>query len=187
MRLNGVLCVVCAVLTMALATNAVGRSSPLFPDRVFAVGSDPFSVAIGDLNGDGIPDLAVANAGSNSVSVLLGAGDGSFGGRRDFAVGGQPFSVAIGDLNGDGFPDLAVANQRSASVSVLLNQRVAPPPHCPGDADASGAVNIKDITSVLSNWGAACAAPCAGDSNADGAVNFADITSVLSNWNRTCP
>ena len=76
----------------------------------FGTGSNPHSVAIGDLNGDGKPDLAVANSASNTVSVLLGNGDGTFGAKTDFATGVDPRSVAIGDVNGDGKPDLAVAN-----------------------------------------------------------------------------
>jgi hypothetical protein len=94
----------------------------------FATGFFPVSVAIGDLNGDVTPDLAVANRLSSTVSVLLGNGDGTFQARQDFATGSVPFSVAIGDLDGDGTPDLAVANQDSDSVSVLLNQCVAPVP-----------------------------------------------------------
>jgi hypothetical protein len=79
-------------------------------------------VAISDLNGDGKRDLAVADAGSNSVSVLLGNGAGGFGAATSYAVGRYPDSVAIGDLNGDGKPDLAVGNSGSSekSVSVLL-------------------------------------------------------------------
>ncbi|MBI3424632.1 MAG: VCBS repeat-containing protein [Acidobacteria bacterium] len=86
----------------------------------FDAGSSSFSVAISDLNGDGKPDLAVANRDSNNVSVLLGTGAGSFGAAINFGVGTQPHSVAISDLNGDGKLDLAVANEMSANVSVLL-------------------------------------------------------------------
>src|SRR5439155_969855 len=83
---------------------------------------NPISVAIGDLNGDAKPDLAVANNGSvsNTVSVLLGDGAGGFGSKTDFATGASPRSVAIGDMNGDGKPDLATANLGSNTVSVLL-------------------------------------------------------------------
>ncbi len=88
----------------------------------FGVGTDPFSVAIGDFNNDGKPDLAVANDNSNNVSILLGTGAGSFGAATNFAVGANPRSVAIGDFNGDGKTDLAVANINRANVSILLNQ-----------------------------------------------------------------
>jgi hypothetical protein len=78
-------------------------------------------VAIGDFNGDGIPDLAVANSFSNNVSILLGTGTGTFGAATNFTVSGSPISVAIGDFNGDGMSDLAVANFGSNTISILLN------------------------------------------------------------------
>ncbi len=56
----------------------------------FATGAVPASVAIGDLNGDGKPDLAVANFNSNTVSVLLGNGTGGFGAKTDFADRDEP-------------------------------------------------------------------------------------------------
>nr|NCR65247.1 hypothetical protein [Microcystis aeruginosa LL11-07] len=86
----------------------------------FSVGSGPLSVTVGDFNGDGKSDLAVANRNSNNVSVLLGTGTGSFGTATNFTVGSGPFSVTVGDFNGDGKSDLAVANNSSNNVSVLL-------------------------------------------------------------------
>src|SRR5262249_31152770 len=84
-------------------------------------GRNPSSVAIGDLNGDGHPDLAVTNAGSNTVSVFLNDGIGNLAlAAAPYPTGTNPESVAIGDLNGDGLPDLAVANRDSNTVSVLL-------------------------------------------------------------------
>jgi hypothetical protein len=77
-------------------------------------------VAIGDLSGDGVPDIAVANAGSNTVSVLLGNGNGTFRPKTDLGTGSGPVAVAIGDLNGDGRSDLAVANFNSNTASALL-------------------------------------------------------------------
>jgi hypothetical protein len=93
----------------------------------FTTGTSPYSVAIGDLDGDGKPDLAVANSGSNTVSVFRNTSTsgsivaGSFAAKVDFTTGTQPNSVAIGDLDGNGKPDLAVANFGSASVSVFRN------------------------------------------------------------------
>jgi hypothetical protein len=77
-------------------------------------------VAIADLNADGKLDLAVANYNSNTVAVLLGNGNGTFGAKLDYATGLGPFSVAITDLNADGKLDLAVANYNSNTVSALL-------------------------------------------------------------------
>src|SRR3954453_12866126 len=56
----------------------------------YAVGSNPSSVAVGDFNGDGTPDLATANSLSNDVSVLLGNGAGTFGTATNYAVGSAP-------------------------------------------------------------------------------------------------
>ena len=83
-------------------------------------GLAPSAVAIGELNGDGQRDLVVANRGSNTVSVFLGTGGGSFGPRTDLPTGTAPVAVAIKDVSGDGFPDLAVANSGDATVSVFL-------------------------------------------------------------------
>jgi hypothetical protein len=71
---------------------------------------------VGDLNGDGVLDLAVANSGNNTVSVLLGTGDGTFGDARNFSAGIGPQSVATGDFDGDGVLDLVVT---SGTVRVL--------------------------------------------------------------------
>ena len=92
------------------------------PGSPFAVGSVPYSAAVGDFNGDGIPDLAIANESSSSVTVLLGNGSGGFTAApgSPFAVGSGPVSVVVGDFNGDGIQDLAVANLGSANVTVLL-------------------------------------------------------------------
>jgi hypothetical protein len=98
----------------------------------YAVGDEPSSVAIGDLNGDQVPDLAVANSGWDNVSVLLGLGDGTFAAAVYYPAGNGPRSVAIGDLNGDQVPDLAVANGYSGNISVLLGL---------GDGAFAGAVN----------------------------------------------
>jgi hypothetical protein len=87
--------------------------------RNFAAGIYPESVAVGDFNGDGTLDLAVANnTVSGTVSVLLGNGDGTFQDARNYATGNGPDSVAVGDFNGDGTLDLAVAG--AGGVRVML-------------------------------------------------------------------
>ncbi len=78
-------------------------------------------MAIGDLDGDHDADLAVANAFSQDVSVLLNNGDGTFAADVTYGAGLGPRSVAIGDLDGDLDLDLAVANEFGRNVSVLLN------------------------------------------------------------------
>ena len=82
------------------------------PKTDFATGTAPAAVATGDFNGDGNLDLVVANSstGANSVSVLLGNGNGTFGAKTDFTTGSNPLSVTAGDFNGDGKLDLAAAN-----------------------------------------------------------------------------
>jgi hypothetical protein len=83
----------------------------------FAVGNLPSWVAVGDLNGDGKADLAVANgSGSDGASVLLGDGTGSFGAATSVPAGGSASFVTIADLNADGKADLAVVNSSTVSI-----------------------------------------------------------------------
>ena len=87
----------------------------------FSVGNGPWSVALGDVNGDGSPDIVTANSSNSSdVSVLLGDGAGGFASQTRFSVGNNPQSVVLGDVNGDGSPDIVTANFFSNDVSVLL-------------------------------------------------------------------
>jgi hypothetical protein len=82
--------------------------------------SNPRSVEMGDLDGDGNLDLSVAEASDNTVSILWGDGDGSFGSTTYFAAGAVPVSLALGDVNGDGYPDIAVANNSTNYVTILF-------------------------------------------------------------------
>jgi hypothetical protein len=86
----------------------------------FPAGVNPYSLALGDLNGDGFLDLVASNQNANTVSVLLGDGIGGFGAKTTFATGATPYGVSIGDLNGDGKADLVVVNATAFTVSVLL-------------------------------------------------------------------
>ena len=88
----------------------------------YAVGSNPYDGALGDFNGDGKPDLAVANNSTSNISVLLGNGDGTFGVKTDYDVGQPAYGVVITDLNSDGNLDIVAETAFSLTegVSVLL-------------------------------------------------------------------
>jgi hypothetical protein len=104
-----------------LLGNGSGSSGVSFqPQRSFATGVFPAAVAVGDVNGDGKPDLVTFDFGGDTASVLLGNGDGTFQDQPGLGVGPGPQSVAVADLNGDGKPDLIVADSASNTVSVLL-------------------------------------------------------------------
>ncbi|MGA7161805.1 MAG: VCBS repeat-containing protein [Bacteroidota bacterium] len=117
-------------VSLILNTTASGDPIPSFSNRIdLGTGERPISVAVGDLNGDGKPDLAVVNYKSSTISVFLnttvpGSSTPSFAPRKDFTTGDRPVSVSIRDLNGDAKPDLAVVNYRSNTVSIFLNTTV---------------------------------------------------------------
>jgi hypothetical protein len=115
------------------AGSRINRRRPLVVERLetralpgflaplhFDAGRGPNSVAVGDFNGDGFPDLVTANLASGDVSVLLGNGDGTFQPPRNMAIGGNPAAVVVGEFDGDSIPDLAVATPGDNSVKVLL-------------------------------------------------------------------
>src|SRR2546426_6605533 len=91
-------CAVWLMLLRAGPATAQGFSVGVRLD--FATGSGPVSVAIGDLNGDGKPDLAVANLNSATVSVLLRNSARGFAAQLGFTSGAYPLSQTIGDLDG---------------------------------------------------------------------------------------
>jgi FG-GAP-like repeat/Divergent InlB B-repeat domain len=95
-------------------------SVTFFGPANYPVGTGPVAAVVGDFNGDGKLDVAVANSGSDDISILLGNGDGTFKPATNFSAGGSsPVSIATGDFNRDGKQDLAVALQGSG-VTVLL-------------------------------------------------------------------
>src|SRR3954468_16235171 len=101
--------------TLHAATAQVTFSSSAYPSG----GSDTFSVT-GDFNGDGIPDLALADF-SNSVAILLGHTDGSYVLLDRYPVGHEPSQVVTGDLNNDGKLDLITAEGDNQVVLLLVN------------------------------------------------------------------
>ena len=133
-----VLCIVFTLMVVVVSSHSpvsARGAAPQKPTGNFAYpvtyglirdGSD--AVAIADLNGDGKLDLAVANEFSDTVSVLLGNGNGTFETPVSYSSGGtQPLAIAIADVNGDKIPDLIVTNVTPGTgdptyseVSVLL-------------------------------------------------------------------
>jgi hypothetical protein len=108
---------------LQLLTTSLGPSARSFGTIAkYPIGGVPPNlsfVAVGDFNGDGKQDLAVTNQLSNTVSILMGNGDGSFRPEVSLSTGTHPVSISVGDLNGDGRQDFVVANQ-SGTVSVFL-------------------------------------------------------------------
>ena len=88
----------------------------------FAVGYNPYSVAVADFNGDGYLDFATANLSSGNVTVLLGNGTGGFtpAPASPSIQGTKPVSMVVGDFNGDYIPDLAIVDSGSNNLTVLL-------------------------------------------------------------------
>ncbi len=101
--------------------STTGKASLFFP-----AGGLPSAVAIGDLNGDSLPDLVTSSTRfSDPINVLLANPDGTFQAPRRFAVGagldaGTTREIVLADFTGDGVLDIAVANPLSADVSLLI-------------------------------------------------------------------
>jgi hypothetical protein len=162
------------LVSIRLNTTAPGAATATFaPGQDFSTGLGPVSAAVADFNGDGEPDLAIANQFSSSVSVLVnttpaGADTATFAAKRNFATGAFPNSVAVGDFNGDGMPDLAVADVGSNKVSVLLN------------ATALGSVTPSLAPRKDFGTDSAPNAVAVGDLNGDGMPDLA-VTNFFSN------
>jgi len=97
------------------------------PRQAYDTGYQPGAIAVGDVNGDGIPDVIVANSGNgqklgNTISILTGNGDGTFQLQRTIATVSLPDSVVFADVNGDGRPDLIVGSDvnGTGTVGIML-------------------------------------------------------------------
>jgi len=147
----------------------LGNGDGTFAAKVnYPTASAPRGLVAADLNGDGKIDLAVASAGSDTVSVLLNEGNGTFPAQVDYPTGPVPVSIAAVDLNGDGKPDLAVAcssvlpSYVGTGVSVLINH---------GDGTFAAKVDYP------TGGGGSAVSVTAADLNGDGKPDLAALTS----------
>ncbi|PYI83116.1 MAG: hypothetical protein DME26_15695, partial [Verrucomicrobia bacterium] len=146
-------------------TQGASCPAPSFvPAGTFAAGTSPAYTVTNDFNGDGKPDLAVANEFSANVSVLLGNGNGTFQPAVNYGAGSSPNSVVAADFNGDGKRDLALTDAGSGSISVLLAN---------GDGTFQAAVNY--------GAGDTPRSVILGDFNGDGKVDLAVANRVSAN------
>ncbi len=115
-------------------SGAANVSSSTYSTQVsIGAGGSPYQVAIGDIDGDGNPDIVVVNQGTNNIGVYLNKGTGgtinsaSFAAMTTFSTGAvtgnlsNPFALALGDIDGDGKLDVITANIGNKTVSVLRN------------------------------------------------------------------
>lgn len=140
---------------------ALGNGDGTFAQPViYSAGINPYGIVAADFDGDGNLDVAVTNdndALTNSVSVFLGNGDGTFKPYVQYVVGQSPTMIATGDMDGDGKLDLMVMNDSpiGASVSVLF-----------GNGD--GTFQPQVVFPAAANW-----TIVPGDFNGDGRLDLA--------------
>ncbi|MBW1808752.1 MAG: VCBS repeat-containing protein [Deltaproteobacteria bacterium] len=116
-------------ISVCLGQGSNGRGNGTFgsADNI-AVGAGPEMVAAGDFNSDTIVDLATANGGAGSVSILLGNGDGTFQAPSSVIVGGTPAAVVVGHFDWDGRLDLAVSDTANNQITILRGVGVCTTP-----------------------------------------------------------
>ncbi|MCL5028325.1 MAG: T9SS type A sorting domain-containing protein [Bacteroidetes bacterium] len=141
-------------ISVLLNTTPDSAITPSFStNALFTTGTNPASIAISDINRDGLQDIVVDNYGSNTVSVFFnttpfGATSPSFSTKTDFTTGTGPTAVAVSDLKGKGKSDIVIANYNSNNVSVLLNTTIkgASIPTFSSKTDFSTGTNPRGVT-----------------------------------------
>ena len=171
---------------LVFMTLAASASTVQFkPAQSYAVGTTPTAVAVGDFNGDGKLDVAVANNGSSNVSILLGHGDGTFQPAVNLDAGvAAPNDIAVADFDGDGKLDVAIfLSPNTAStpgaVSILF-----------GNGD--GTFQSPIVTTLTLQQTVVAVLDVNGDKKADLLVNLTDsnlnpvgVGLLLGNGDRT--
>jgi len=168
-------------LDLVIANNTDGTVTVLLGDGAggftpasgspFTVGTGPYGVALGDLNGDGNLDIVTGNQGSNDATVLLGDGKGGFTRATGSpyptgTTGSAPSAVALADVNGDGYLDLIVPNSGSGDNNVMVRL-----------GDGSGGFGAASHWSVgTTPWAIAV-----GDMNGDGSVDLVVVNTGSKN------
>jgi hypothetical protein len=112
-------------LTGNFVTVLLGNGDGTYaPRQILPVAGNPTAIVARDFNGDGIIDLAVAEAGANAVQIFLGEGDGTFTKGQTIQVGRDPEALVPGDFTGQGAGhfDLAVANAGDNTLELLLDK-----------------------------------------------------------------
>ena len=109
-----------------------------------------------DMNGDGLMDIVTGDKFGDTVSVLLGRGDGTFDPSAQYSMGDLPRGLAIFDMDGDGDSDVISANANSSNMSIRLNN---------GDGTLGARTSFNGGGSA--EWGLA-----SGDMNNDGIIDF---------------
>ena len=111
--------------TLSVYRNTSSTGSISFASNVdLSATSGPWGMAFGDVDGDGKPDIAVANRGTTKISVFRNTssvGSISFASKSDVTTGSGPFNVALGDLDGDGKLDMVTGNRNDNDMSVHRN------------------------------------------------------------------
>ena len=113
---------------LLLLASGCTKQDPYVPPDLFyyfasyKVGKNPTTVTPTDVNQDGFTDLVTTNMGSNTLSILLGNGDGTFGEQVELSVCKEPRSLALGLFNSDPFPDVVLACSGADEVAILFGR-----------------------------------------------------------------
>jgi hypothetical protein len=152
------------VAACAPAGAAVSFAPALSPSAP----GNPFAIVAGDFNADGKTDLATANSNASNVTILTGAGNGTFTAATLPAntTGLSPGAIVAGDFNADGKTDLATANANASNVTILTG---------------AGNGTFTATTTAANTTGSSPAGIAAGDFNADGRTDLATANSIPGN------